>query len=103
MAREKKTAEAVETAAKKPAKKTAAKKSDAEKKTVKRTRKPTESIVLQFDGQDVSVADLKERALAQFASVNADVTVKKIDLYLKPEDHAAYYVMNGEHTGQVNF
>ena len=27
--------------------------------------------------------------------------IKSIELYVKPEDYAVYYVINGEHTGKV--
>ena len=60
-------------------------------------------MILQFMGKDVNVEDLKERAIAQFAALQPDVAVKEIAMYLKPEDSAAYYVINDEHMGKVEY
>ena len=80
---------------KKAAPKTTAKKSAA-KKEIK-----TE-VVLQYGEKEVNTKDM-------IASVKKDWTkqkhkiseIKSIELYVKPEDYAVYYVINGEHTGKV--
>ena len=49
------------------------------------------------------------KPFAVIASVKKDWTkqkhkiseIKSIELYVKPEDYAVYYVINGEHTGKV--
>ena len=104
----KKTAAKAKTATTKKAaaaKKTVKEKADAVKTETKRkvTRKPTKKIVLQYYGDEYDEAELTERAIAQFNSVEGSVTVKTITLYLKPEDHAAYYVINDQYTGRVDF
>ena len=97
-----KTAEAAKTTAKKTATKAKAattKKAAAAKKTVKAkadavktetkrrvTRKPTKKIVLQYLGKEFDEAELTERAIAQFNSVEGGVAVKTITMYLKPEE-----------------
>lgn len=48
-------------------------------------------------------AELTERAIAQFNSVEGGVAVKTITMYLKPEEDAAYYVINDQYTGRVDF
>ena len=91
----KKTAEKVTKEVKKAAPKTTAKKSAA-KKEIK-----TE-VVLQYGEKEVNTKDM-------IASVKKDWTkqkhkiseIKSIELYVKPEDYAVYYVINGEHTGKV--
>ena len=114
-----KTAEAAKTTAKKTATKAKAattKKATAAKKTVKAkadavktetkkrvTRKPTKKIVLQYLGKEFDEAELTERAIAQFNSVEGGVAVKTITMYLKPEEDAAYYVINDQYTGRVDF
>ena len=114
-----KTAEAAKTTAKKTATKAKAattKKAAAAKKTVKAkadavktetkkrvTRKPTKKIVLQYLGKEFDEAELTERAIAQFNSVEGGVAVKTITMYLKPEEDAAYYVINDQYTGRVDF
>ena len=119
----KETAAKAEEAAKTTAKKTATKakaattkKATAAKKTVKAkadavktetkkrvTRKPTKKIVLQYLGKEFDEAELTERAIAQFNSVEGGVAVKTITMYLKPEEDAAYYVINDQYTGRVDF
>ena len=114
-----KTAEAAKTTAKKTATKAKAattKKATAAKKTVKAkadavktetkkrvTRKPTKKLVLQYLGKEFDEAELTERAIAQFNSVEGGVAVKTITMYLKPEEDAAYYVINDQYTGRVDF
>ena len=114
-----KTAETAKTTAKKTATKAKAattKKATAAKKTVKAkadavktetkkrvTRKPTKKIVLQYLGKEFDEAELTERAIAQFNSVEGGVAVKTITMYLKPEEDAAYYVINDQYTGRVDF
>ena len=114
-----KTAEAAKTTAKKTATKAKAattKKATAAKKTVKAkadavktetkkrvTRKPTKKIILQYLGKEFDEAELTERAIAQFNSVEGGVAVKTITMYLKPEEDAAYYVINDQYTGRVDF
>ena len=89
-----KAAEKAKTAVKKTAEKAAAKK-PAAKKEIETT------VSVQFSGKsytteelvaiakDVWKYDLKQKA-SDFQSV---------ELYVKPEENQAYYVINGEHTG----
>ena len=99
----------VKEAGKAAAKKTAAKTRKAVKEAAeaapkrKYTRKPVKNVVLQYMGQEISEEELTERALAQFAATEETVAVKSITLYIKPEDNAAYYVINEQYTGCVKF
>ena len=78
-------------AKKAPAKKTAA------KKEVKA------NVVLQFAGQeanmDVVVANAKNAFIAEG---HKESEIKEIQIYVKPEEYAAYYVINQEFSGRVN-
>ena len=87
------------------AKKTVKAKADAVKTETKKrvTRKPTKKIILQYLGKEFDEAELTERAIAQFNSVEGGVAVKTITMYLKPEEDAAYYVINDQYTGRVDF
>lgn len=78
-------------------------KDSAETTKRKYTRKPTKNIVIQYLGTEISEEVLTERALAQFAATEGAVSVKSITLYIKPEDRAAYYVINDRYTGCVEF
>ena len=75
-----------ETAAKKaPARRTAAKKAEDVKATV----------TIQFAGKEVVAKNILEEAKKAFAAANKGVEIKTIDIYVKPEENAAYYVVNG--------
>lgn len=89
-------APAVETAA---PKKTAAKKTAAKKPAVEKV----EEIYLQAGGCEWNVSDCKERAVAAFAAEGHRASsVKKLVMYLKPEEGKAYYVINDSENGSID-
>ncbi|HIV39962.1 MAG TPA: histone [Candidatus Blautia stercorigallinarum] len=73
-------------------KKTAAVKKTAEKTEVK------ESVFLQFAGAEYNLDDVKANVkkawMAETGKKESDIS--DIQIYVKPEEHAAYYVVNGE-------
>ncbi len=79
-----------------PAKKTAAK-STAKKTAVK------ENVVVQFAGKEMSTADIMKQVKAYWTKeLKKKVSdMKSIDLYVKPEENRAYFVVNGDVTGSV--
>ena len=88
-----KTVKAVETKAK-AAKKTV-------KKAVKEILKP--EITVQYQNLEVTTETVEERVKAQFAAEGHRVgTIKKLNIYVKPEEYAAYYVINDKFTGRVD-
>lgn len=82
-----------ETAKKAPAKKTAAKKAEIK-----------ETIYLQYLGKEIDKDDImkqiKEIWTKQLKKKVGDI--KAVAIYLKPEENAAYYVINGDVTGSVD-
>ena len=85
-------------AAKKPAaKKTAAKKPAAPKKDVKA------KVVLQLGEREYTEAALVKIAqdVWKFDLGKDPAELKKVELYVKPEENKVYYVMNGE-SGDFN-
>lgn len=87
---------------KKATKKTAAK--TAEKETTKKTTKKAVEpvVVVQFGGQETDMAAVIENAKKAFeAEGNKVSSIKEIRIYVKPEENAAYYVINGE-SGSVD-
>ena len=84
-------------AAKKPAAKKAVAKKPAEKKTSTRKTAPKTNLFIQYQGAELSYADLIERAKAD-AGVDAP---KTINLYVKPEDNMVYYVVDEKVGGFV--
>ena len=98
----KKTAAKATTAAKKTAAKatTAAKKTVAKATAAKKEVK-TEVYIQQY-GMETTVADLVEKARnAYIAEGGKAASIKEVKVYVKPEEGAAYYVINGKAAGQV--
>lgn len=84
-------------ATKKSATKKTAEKKPAEKKTSTRKTAPKTNLFIQYQGAEVSYADLVEKAKAD-AGVEAP---KNINLYVKPEDNMVYYVIDEKVGGFV--
>lgn len=82
-------------AAKKPmAKRTAAKKPAAKREAVK------EGFYVQFYGKDLEQIEVTKQAKAAYKAAGNKAAIKSIDVYVKPEESAAYYVVNGDITGK---
>lgn len=117
-AEETKTAAKVEAVKKEAAaeeKKVAAKAEEtkaAAKKTVKKAAKKVAEkkeevlvpeVFIQFNNREDVVADVVERAKAAYvADGHKASAIKSFQVYLKPEDGKAYYVVNQKYAGQVN-
>ena len=95
-----------------PAKKTAAKKETAKKETAKKTtakktvkaEKPavTQNVYVQFAGLEISTADLTAKVTEEWVALGHRASsIKSLDLYVKPEDMAAYYVIKGKESGKI--
>ncbi|MDD6345890.1 MAG: DUF6465 family protein [Oscillospiraceae bacterium] len=70
----------------------------AEKTTAKKaTVKKSENVYIQHNGKEVSVAELLDTA-KKLSEVKSP---KNVSLYVKPEDNAVYYVVDGE-TGKID-
>ena len=88
-------AEVKEEAKKAPAKKaTPAKAVKAEIKT---------ALYVQFAGNEVTEADIIDKVKAAYvAEGHKESAIKEINLYVKPEEYAVYYVINDKAIGKVN-
>lgn len=74
-------------------KKTAAKTTRTTKKAVKEELKP--EVFVQFQENEAVLAEVVDRIKAQFvAEGHRESSIKSLQIYLKPEDYAAYYVIN---------
>ena len=85
-----------------PVKKTAAKKAPAKKTTAKKAEVKTE-MFLQFAGKEYTEKEIFQKVKDVWTKVlkNKVGDLKDVKIYLKPEDSAAYYVINGDTTGRV--
>lgn len=62
------------------------------------------NLVIQFEGRERTadgIYSLIKRDLAQMNIEDEDVS--KIDVYVKPEEHKIYYVVNKTINGQIDF
>lgn len=94
---EKKETVKKEAAAKKETvkKETAAKKAPARRTAAKKAEDVKATVTIQFAGKEVVAKNILEEAKKAFAAANKGVEIKTIDIYVKPEENAAYYVVNG--------
>lgn len=91
------------TKAAKTAKETKPAKSSAAKTTASRAKKNVVETFIQFQGCEVSQEVIIERVKEQYVADGHKATeVKEVKLYIKPEDRAAYYVINDEYAGKVD-
>lgn len=58
------------------------------------------TVILQFAGKDTKMTDVLEAAKKAYKADNKEA-IKSIVLYVKPEDNAAYYVVNDTVTGKI--
>jgi hypothetical protein len=91
--------EAVETAKKTESAKRAGRKATAKKKEESKT-----NIIVQVMNQEFNLSDLEEKVKAQFvADGHRAGCIKLLEIYAKPEEGKAYYVVNdGKFTGSVD-
>lgn len=88
-------------------KKTAEKATKAAKttKTVKAAKKePVKpEIIVQFQNNEVDTAQVEERVKAQFVAEGHQAgRIRKLNIYIKPEEYSAYYVINDKFSGRVD-
>ena len=88
-----------------PAKKATTTKTTTTKKATtakKETVKKETVITIQHQGNEITVASVEEKVKAAFvADGHKASTIKTLNIYVKPEEYAAYYVINDEFTGRV--
>lgn len=84
-----------------PEEKAAAAKMRAEAKTKADSMKP--ELVLQYQGSEIDMGALVESAKADFRMVKKRTSITELKLYIKPEEHAVYYVINEKYEGKISF
>ena len=109
------TETAAEAPAEKPVKKPAAKKTSAAKKpttkakatakpaakTAKTTTAPKETVKIQFGADEYDFAEIKKAVEADYKS-KVKGRIKTVEIYIKPEDKAVYYVVNGDFSDKID-
>ncbi|MGN0373245.1 MAG: DUF6465 family protein [Enterocloster sp.] len=57
---------------------------------------PQASVVFQFAGREIAAKEILAAAVDSYKGLNKNTEIKTIELYIKPEENAAYYTVNGE-------
>ena len=105
---------AAEVPAEKPVKKPAAKKTSSAKKpatktkatakpsakTAKSATAPKETVKIQFGADEYDFAEIKKAVEADYKS-KVKGRIKTVEIYIKPEDKAVYYVINGDFSDKI--
>lgn len=96
----KKTATKAKTPAKATEKKTTAKTTTKTAAKTTRATAPIETVKFQFGGDEYDLAEIKKAVEADYKS-KFKGKVKTIEFYVKPEDKAVYYVINGDFSDKI--
>ena len=81
----------------------AVKETVAAKVAPKKAAQKTEEMYLQAGGAEWNITDCKERVVAAYAAEGRKASdVKKLVIYLKPEEGKAYYVVNDDENGSID-
>ncbi len=96
-----KEAPAVKKAAK-AASTTAKKAATTAKKAASTAKKAAEKVTayVEFGGRQLSTAEIADKVREAYRAENKRGAIKSIEIYVKPEENAAYYVVNGKAEGK---
>lgn len=85
------------TAKKEPVKRATRKKAATAKKTAVQT--VTKRVNIQFAGKDLKIEEIEAAVKKAWMDETGkkETEIEKLEIYIKPEESAAYYVVNGEY------
>ena len=92
-------AEAAKEEKKPAAKKAPAKKEEAPAEKPAKKAADTAKLFIEFGGNKFSADEIVEKCKAAYKADNSRKQVRSIEVYVKPEDNKAYYVVNGKADG----
>ena len=73
------------------------------KPAVKAAPKKAEEMILQFQEGEWDLSAVKEQVVAAYvAEGHRASAIKKLTIYLKPEEGKAYYVINDKESGSID-
>ena len=93
---EKTEAPAKKTTTKSTATKTTTAKKTTTRKTTKKAVEPTVDFYVEFNGVQEQYATIIENVKKVFLAENEGAEITSVTVYLKPQENAAYCVINGE-------
>ena len=87
----------------------AEKKAEVKAEPKKRGPKPkaekkeaVQNVYVRFAGKEILTADLAAQVTEKWVALGHRASsIKELNLYVKPEDSAAYYVINGKESGKI--
>ena len=60
------------------------------------THEAGRTVGVEFAGKQIMAKDVLQKAEEAYLAAHKDVEIKTLELYISPEQNAAYYVVNGE-------
>ena len=88
---------------KKVAKKAAAKVEEVTKEVIDMFDKTNVNTVIQANGMEINHDDIVKRVKDNYRELSeSDDRVEELNLYIKPDENAVYYVVNQKYTGKIN-
>lgn len=76
-------------------KKEVVKKAPATKKTATKKAEAKATVIIEYDDKKIVAKDVLAAATKAFTKAHKDVAIKTIEVYVKPDENVAYYVING--------
>lgn len=65
-------------------------------------KEAVQNVYVQFAGKEILTADLVAQVTEKWVALGHRASsIKELNLYVKPEDSAAYYVINGKESGKI--
>ena len=64
-------------------------------------KEPDITVKIQFAGNEYDVCEIREKVEKAYNESVKDA-VRSVDIYIKPEDKAAYYVVNSDSSGKID-
>ena len=74
----------------------AAKPVETTKKAPAKKADPKACVYIEFAGKQIVAKDVLDKAVKAYAEAHKGAEIKTIEVYVKPEENVAYYVVNGE-------
>lgn len=100
---EKKEEEKKETVKRGTVKKETEKKETVKKEIAKKDDTQDKKVCIQYAGKEFDLAAIEESVKKAWeAEGHRAKSMKKLEIYIKPEEHAAYYVINSKKDGRID-
>lgn len=73
------------------------------KKTTKKKEEMKSEVIVQHMGNDISVEKTVDKIIEMYvAEGHYRISIKSLQVYIKPEENAAYYVINHKQNGKID-